>query len=55
MRVFRPPLTRTAGGGFGRFAVTDRREEGMDSTAGSGHRPTGAVGAPIYSWENQAV
>ena len=27
----------------------------MDSTAGSGHRPTVAVGAPIFSSENRAV
>jgi hypothetical protein len=42
-------------GRFGRTAVADRREHGMDSTAGSGHRPTVAVGTPIYSWANRAV
>ena len=38
----------------GRIAVIDRHGKGMDSTAGSGHRPTVAVGTPIYSCENRA-
>ena len=42
-------------GGLTRYADTDPREEGMDSTAGSGHRPTVMVGATIHPWENRAA
>ena len=41
--------------GSTRKAVTGQCEEGMDSTSGSGHRPTVAVGTTMYSWENRAV
>jgi hypothetical protein len=44
----KPPLKfRLASGRFTRFAVTDRRAEGMDSTAGSGHGPAVVVEATI--------
>ena len=34
-----------------RFAVADRREERMDSAAGSGHRPAVVVGLPSTGGE----
>jgi hypothetical protein len=37
-----------------RVAVTDPREGGTDSTAGSGHRPGVVVGATIHPAKNRA-
>ena len=52
----KPPLDLGGSrGGTTRLAATARREEGMDSTARSGHRPAAAVGATIPPGDDRVV
>ena len=56
LRALEPPLhLGLLNDGSTRVAVTDRRQEGMDRPAGSGHQPTVGVGATIHPRENRAA